>query len=115
MLKQHAEFCSLKVQMDRPLAIGAGAGSVSSVLTALASYYLGAPPLPADIPGIGQGLRFGGADEPPPIIWVGLFLGILIGIFVSAALDLLNLFKQYLAVELRKRLATLRIKGLSRA
>ena len=98
----------------RPLALGAGAGSLSSLIIALLSQQL--QPAPSFEPGVilGQPSGFEGPADLPPIFWIGLLIGILIGILASSLLDLLYLFKQYLAIELRNRLATLSLKGSPR-
>ena len=103
--------------MSRLLAVGAGAGSLSSLLVALLSQQLQPGPPSYDSPGLlNQPSGFEGRFfELPPTFWIGLLTGILIGILISSLLDLLYLFKQYLAVELRNRLATLSLKGSGRA
>ena len=99
----------------RPLAVGAGAGSLSSLLVALLGQHLQQAPVSYGPPGIIEGAsRFEPPLELPPIFWIGLLAGVLIGILISSLLDLLYLFKQYLAIELRNRLATLSLKGSSR-
>ena len=101
--------------MSRPLAVGAGAGSLSSLLVALISQHLQPGPPSFDSTGfINQAPSFEGPSDLPPSFWIGLLTGILLGILISSLLDLLYLFKQYLALELRNRLATLSLKGSNR-
>ena len=95
----------------RPLAVGAvgaGAGTVSSVLALLAQQALRSdPPYACDLAGdlnLDQG-------RLPLIFWVGLLLGLLLGIVIGGLLDLLYLWKQQLTLSVRNRLATLQIKG----
>ena len=98
----------------RPLALGAGAGSLSSLIVALLGQHL--QPAPSYEPQgvLGPSAGFEASFELPPIFWIGLLAGVLIGILLSSLLDLLYLFKQYLSIELRNRLATLSLKGNSR-
>ena len=92
----------------RPLALGAGAGSLSSILAAFLTHQLhSSPPDPF--------LHQQFVDTAGPLIeepkfWLGLFLGVIIGILLGAFLDLLYLWKQHLSLTLRNRLASLQLR-----
>ena len=93
---------------SRPLAIGAGAGSLSSLVLTLLSQHVLRPPDPVAsferfIPECPEG-------EVQRLFLLGLLLGILIGIILGGLLDLLYLLKQRLTVEVRDRIASLHLK-----
>ena len=95
--------------MSRPLAIGAGAGSLSSlVLTFLSQQFLRSSPEP--VPVFDRFLPDCPEGEGQRLFVIGLLLGILIGIVVGGLLDLLYLLKQRLTVEVRDRVASLHLK-----
>ena len=92
---------------SRPLALGAGAGTLGSVLTTLAQQALRTE-IPAPVCDLALELE---PNRIPLIFWTGLLLGLLLGILLGGILDLLYLWKQHCSISLRNRLASLQIKG----
>ena len=94
--------------MSRPLALGAGAGSLSSLAVAFLSQQLLSPP---ETPAVFE--RYGldcPRGEDQHFFAIGLLSGILIGVILGGILDLLYLWKQRLTVEVRDRIALLHLK-----
>ena len=107
MLNPVLKLCGSRRMSSRPLAIGAGAGSLSSLLLTFLSQQV---PNPSSEPVFD---RFGPEcpeSESQRLFLIGLLLGILIGIVVGGLLDLLYLLKQRLTVEVRDRIASLHLK-----
>ena len=93
--------CWLMNQGPLAVGVGAGAGGLSSALLTLLLGHVRDTseqfvcPSPAF------------RDEPRADFYLGLAVGVLVGIAVGSLLDLLYLARQHLAVALRNRLATL--------
>ena len=95
------------------LAVGAGAGSVGSLLATLAGWYL-TPPSHRDHLVPPSPLTFCEPEEERRSFYLGLLLGLVLGVFVGALLDLLYLYKQNISLTIRTKLATLQLRGSSR-